>query len=101
MQISNHTVYNYDTGKCANQFNYTSYNLKYWIFLQKQAVIQAKSGQCQLREFEEDHDMIDQSAGINDYGYEFLFGKIKNKYHRKSFQKEQRLYNGQFSLPTE
>ena len=53
------------------------------------------------REFEEDHDMIDQSAGINDYGYEFFYGKIQNKYHRKSFQKEQRLYNGQFSLPTE
>ena len=50
---------------------------------------------------ERNHDMFDQSAGINDYGYEFLHGKTKNKYHRKSFQKEQRLYNGQFSLPTE
>ena len=53
------------------------------------------------REFEGDHDMIDQSAGINDYGYKFFYGKIKNKYHRTSFRKEQRLYNGQFSLPTE
>ena len=29
------------------------------------------------RGFERDHDMIDQSAGINDYGYKFLYGKIK------------------------
>ena len=33
---------------------------------------------------EEDHDMIDQSAGIkHDYGYEFGCGKIINKYHWK------------------
>ena len=84
LQISNHTVYNNDTEKCANQFKV--YVLQPQI-LDFSVETRSNSSNIRLVPRKEDHDIIDQSAGIkHDYGYEFLYRKIKkNKYKWKSF----------------